>query len=263
MTLKVNVIDPENIEFFDNLAKLEFQQKEVNADFRKKEEVKIDEQVKKKEEQIKQLESLIDSFKEEISSLEKVKDSLKDKTFFDDKYPKQQEKQIAYEIERTKLNNFPFPWDERFDLQSQVYEQIKDNVWLDFETTKELFYDSIPDDDCSAPLSEVEKWFYKQTYPDNLKLNVTSSLLDYFKSDVRVKECDTLEEFLEKREESLAKKLDSELKHFYLKMSFYLACKKYYSELSKEISVFELEFGQRVCYLEKKFEEQYLKEKGA
>lgn len=78
-----------------------------------------------------------------------------------------------------------------------------------------------------------------------------------------MKECDTLEEFLEKREESLAKKLDSELKHFYLKMSFYLACKKYYSELSKEISVFELEFGQRVCYLEKKFEEQYLKEKGA
>lgn len=263
MTLKVNVIDPENIDFFENLAKLEFQQEEVNADFRKKEEAKIDEQVKQKEEQIDQLESLISSLKTEISSLEKVKDSLKDKTFFDDKYPKQQDKQIAYEIERTKLNNFPFPWDDLFDLKSQVYEQIKDNIWLDFETTKELFYDSIPDDDDSAPLSEVEKWFYEQTYPDNLKLNVTSSLLDYFKSDVRAKECDTLEEFLKKREESLAKKLDSELKYFYLKMSFYLACKKYYSELSREIPVFELELEQRVCYLQKEFEKQYLKEKGA
>lgn len=257
MTLKVNVIDPENIEFFENLAKLEFQQKEVNLEFRKKAESEIDEQIEQKESQISQLESVIEHLKKEVVSLEKNKSLLDDKTFFDDKYPKQQEKQIAYEIERTKLNSFPFPWDDRFDLQSQVYEQIKDNIWLDFETTKELFYDSIPDDDYSAPLSEVEKWFYEQTYPDNLKLNVTSSLLDYFKSDVRVKECDTLEEFLEKREESLAKKLDSELKHFYLKMSFYLACKKYYSELSKEISVFELEFGQRVCYLEEKFEKEY------
>ena len=255
MTLKVNVIDPENIEFFENLAKLEFQQKEVNLEFRKKAESEIDEQIEQKESQISQLESVIEHLKKEVVSLEKNKSLLDDKTFFDDKYPKQQEKQIAYEIERTKLNSFPFPWDDRFDLQSQVYEQIKDNIWLDFETTKELFYDSIPD--YSAPLSEVEKWFYEQTYPDNLKLNVTSSLLDYFKSDVRVKECDTLEEFLEKREESLAKKLDSELKHFYLKMSFYLACKKYYSELSKEISVFELEFGQRVCYLEEKFEKEY------
>lgn len=93
--------------------------------------------------------------------------------------------------------------------------------------------------------------------PDNLKLNVTSSLLDYFKRDARTKEYDTLEEFLEKREESLAKQLDLELKNFYRKMSFYLACKKYYSELSKEISVFEMEFGQRVCYLQKEFEKQY------
>lgn len=35
MALKLNVIDPENIEFFENLAKLEFQQKEVNLEYQK------------------------------------------------------------------------------------------------------------------------------------------------------------------------------------------------------------------------------------
>lgn len=82
MTLKVNVIDPENIEFFENLAKLEFQQKEVNLEFRKKAESEIDEQIEQKESQISQLESVIEHLKKEVVSLEKNKSLLDDKTFF-------------------------------------------------------------------------------------------------------------------------------------------------------------------------------------
>lgn len=258
--VEVNVTDPENLDFYEDLAKREYQEKKVNAEVRERKEKEIDEQIKQKKEQIHQLKDVINLLKEEVFSLEKTKESLDYKTLFDDRNFAQQHEFIEFKVKLREERTTKSASEDEFDFKCKIYEQIKDKLgWLDFETTKELLDDEVSSycyfDNCdeTPPNTELQNWFYSQTCPIDLELNLSSALLYEFQEPPRTKEFDDYEELSKEREKCLKERLDLEVNSFYKWISFYLACQKY----SEDLRDFDAETKRRVFRSEVEFFETY------
>ena len=263
--VEVTLTDPEKTDFFEDLTKKKFEQKEVNAEFRARQEKKIDELVKERKEQIKHLKNVINFLQKEVNELKEEKSVMRYDTFFDEKSFSAKDDQIELEILKRKIiDDFEFyEHEERLDLKCQIYEQIKDKLdWLDFETTKQLAEDELDEYfyweccDEHREQTELQDWFYSQECPIELDLKISSCLMNDFKDSAIVEKFDTLEAFLKEREEFFEARLEHEVDYFYRKISFYSAIQKYSDKIE-----FNERAKKQIFRNEIEFEEYYNKKK--